>query len=56
MRVGWVNVRKDDEGHRIICADADELQRLRQLHELPRTWANKARLAELKKPKQRPAR
>ena len=56
MRVDWVNVRKDDEGHHIIWADADELQRLRQLHELPRTWANKARLAELKKPKQRPAR
>src|SRR5207249_4046055 len=37
MRVGWVNVHKDDEGHYIIWADADELDRLRQLHRLPRT-------------------
>ena len=56
LRVGWVNVRQDDEGHRIIWADADELRRLRELHKLPRTWANKARLANLRKPKQRPAR
>lgn len=56
MRVGWVSVRKDDEGHHVIWADADERRRLRELHRLPRTWANKARLAELKKPKQRPAR
>jgi len=59
MRVGWVNLRKDEAGHHILWADADELRRLRrlrQLHQLPRTWANKARLAELKKPKQRPAR
>jgi hypothetical protein len=55
MRVGWVNVRKDDAGHHVIWADADELRRLRQLHRLPRTWENKERLAELKKPKQRPA-
>jgi hypothetical protein len=55
MRVGWVNVRRDDEGHRIIWADADELRRLRELHRLPRTWENKARLAKLKKPKERPA-
>jgi DNA invertase Pin-like site-specific DNA recombinase len=54
MRVGWVNVRRDAENHRIIWADADELERLRELHRLPRTWENKARLAELKKPKQRP--
>ncbi len=56
MRVGWLNVRQDDEGHCIIWADGDELRRLRELHELPRTWANKARLAELKKPKERPTR
>jgi hypothetical protein len=35
---------------------AGELRRLKALHRLPRTWANKVRLAELKKPKQRPAR
>jgi DNA invertase Pin-like site-specific DNA recombinase len=55
-RVGWVNVRRDDLGHRIIWADDDELHRLRELHRLPRTWATRARLAELKKPKQRPGR
>jgi hypothetical protein len=54
MRVGWLNVRRDEIGHRIIWADADELRRLRELHQLPRTWANKARLAELIKPKRRP--
>ena len=56
LRVGWLNVRRDEDGHHIIWADADELGRLPALHRLPRTWANKARLAELKKPKQRPAR
>jgi DNA invertase Pin-like site-specific DNA recombinase len=56
MRVGWVNVRRDDLGHRIVWADADELARLRELHRLPRTWENKARLAELRKPKERPVR
>jgi DNA invertase Pin-like site-specific DNA recombinase len=55
MRAGWLNLRRDDDGHRIIWADTDELRRLRELHQLPRTWANKARLAELIKPKQRPA-
>jgi hypothetical protein len=55
LRVGWVNVRRDADGHCILWADADELRRLRALHRLPRTWANKARLAELQKPKQRPA-
>jgi DNA invertase Pin-like site-specific DNA recombinase len=54
MRVGWLHLRKDEEGHHIIWADADELRRLRELHRLPRTWANKERLAELQKPKQRP--
>jgi hypothetical protein len=56
MRVGWLNLRKDDDGHAVIWADADELRRLRELRRLPRTWANKERLAELRKPKQRPAR
>src|SRR6516165_2592080 len=45
LRVGWLNVRRDEDGHHIIWADADELRRLRALHRLPRTWANKARLA-----------
>jgi DNA invertase Pin-like site-specific DNA recombinase len=56
VKVGWVTVRRDEDGHSIIWADADELRRLRELHGLPRTWANKARLAELTKPKPRPAR
>jgi hypothetical protein len=56
LRAGWLNARRDADGHHIIWADADELRRLRQLHQLPRTWPNKRRLAELQKPKQRPAR
>jgi DNA invertase Pin-like site-specific DNA recombinase len=55
-RAGWVHVRRDEDGHQVIWADADELGRLRALHELPRTWENKARFTELKKPKPRPAR
>ena len=35
---------------------ASELERLRELHVLPRTWATKDRLAELTKPKARPVR
>jgi DNA invertase Pin-like site-specific DNA recombinase len=56
VKVGWVTVRRDENNHRVIWADADELKRLRALHQLPRTWANRARFAELKKPKPRPAR
>ena len=51
---GWLTVRRNADGHYIIWADAEELSRLRQLHRLPRTWANKARLAELIKPKPQP--
>jgi DNA invertase Pin-like site-specific DNA recombinase len=54
MRRGWVNVRQDARGHHIVWADADELRRLRALHRLPRTAANRERLAALTKPKQRP--
>jgi hypothetical protein len=56
LRAGWLNVRRDEDGHHIIWADAADLRRLKELHQLPRTWATKARLAKLKKPKQRPAR
>src|SRR5262249_51859114 len=56
LRVGWLNLRRGEDGDHVIWADADELRRLCELHELPRTWATKARLAELKKPKPRPAR
>lgn len=56
LRAGWLNVRWDEDGHHVIRADASELRRLRELHQLPRTWANKARLSKLKKPKPRPER
>ncbi len=55
IRVGWVHVRRDENGHHVVWADADELRRLRALHRVPRTWANKARLAKLRTPKPRPA-
>ena len=32
LRVGWLNMRRDEDGHHIIWADADELRRLRALH------------------------
>jgi DNA invertase Pin-like site-specific DNA recombinase len=56
LRSGWLTARRDEDGHRVIWADGSELRRLRELHRLPRTWENKERLAELKKPKRRPAR
>jgi DNA invertase Pin-like site-specific DNA recombinase len=56
VKVKWVNVRQDENAHHVIWADAEELERLRALHQLPRTWSNKARFEELKKPKPRPAR
>lgn len=54
MKVGWLNVRRDEKGHRIIWADEEELSRLRELRELPRTWENKQKLAKLKVPKKPP--
>ncbi len=56
LRAGWLTARRDDDGHRVIWADDSELRRLRELHKLPRTWANKGRLAKLQKPKRRPER
>jgi hypothetical protein len=55
-RAGWVTARRDEDGHRVIWADASERRRPQELHQLPRTWANKSRLKALKKPKPRPAR
>ena len=52
---GWLTVHRDAQGHSVIWADADELHRLRNLHRLPRTWENRARWAELIRPKPRPA-
>jgi DNA invertase Pin-like site-specific DNA recombinase len=56
LRAGWLTSSRDAKGHHVIWADASELSRLRELHELPRTWVTKSRLAELTKPKPRPAR
>jgi hypothetical protein len=53
-RVGWVHRRRDQDGHWIIWADADEIARLRELYALPRTWGDKARPVELIEPKPRP--
>jgi Recombinase zinc beta ribbon domain/Recombinase len=56
LGAGWLTSRRDAEGHHVIWADASELERLSELHRLPRTWENKARLARLKVPKPRPER
>ena len=56
QRAGWLNLRRDGDGHAVLWADAEELRRLRELHALPRTRANKDRLAELRVPKPRSAR
>ena len=56
LRAGWLTAGRDADGHHVIWADASELRRLRELHQLPRTWATKGRLAELTRPKPRPER
>jgi DNA invertase Pin-like site-specific DNA recombinase len=56
LRSGYLNVRRDQDGHSIIWADADELKRLRELGRLFRAGATGAQLDKLKKPKPRPAR
>jgi hypothetical protein len=56
LRAGRVTARRDAEGHHVIWADASELQRLSELHRLPRTWQNRERLARLKVPKPCPER
>lgn len=56
LRAGWLTADRDADGHNVIWADASELQRLRELHGLPRNWATRDRLAELIKPKPRPER
>ena len=54
IRAAWLTSSRDAQGRYVIWADAAELARLRELHVLPRTWANKGRLSELSKPKPRP--
>src|SRR5262249_52959339 len=56
LRSGYVNVRRDGDGHAITWADADELKRLRELGRLFRAGATGTRLDKVKKPKPRPAR
>jgi DNA invertase Pin-like site-specific DNA recombinase len=56
LRSGCLTARKDAEGHHVIWADASELRRLQELHRLPRIWATRDRVAELKKPKPCPGR
>jgi DNA invertase Pin-like site-specific DNA recombinase len=51
---GWLNAHRDVDGYWVLWADATEIARLRELHALPRTWANKSRLKKLIKPKRRP--
>jgi DNA invertase Pin-like site-specific DNA recombinase len=51
---GWINAHRDADGYWVLWADASEIARLRELHALPRTWANKSRLKKLIKPKRRP--
>ena len=53
---GWLTAHRDAKGHHVIWADASELDRLGELHRLPRTWATKQKLAELTRPKARPVR
>jgi len=52
QRNGWLITRRDENGHHIIWADADELRRLRTLGRFLEEGRPGARLEELKKPKQ----
>lgn len=56
IRVGWVTTHLDSDGHHIIWADASERRRLQELRQTPRTWAHRARLSTLQRPKPRPTR
>ena len=53
---GWLHSHRDADGYWVLWADAAEIARLRELHALPRTWANKSRFRQLIKPKRRPKR
>lgn len=57
MRRGWVHARQlsGHQGHWILWADAEEVQRLKQLHSCNRDWFNQPQAAELRTPKPRPA-
>jgi len=53
---GWLHAYHDADGYWVLWADAAEIARLRELHALPRTWANKSRFKQLIKLKRRPKR
>jgi DNA invertase Pin-like site-specific DNA recombinase len=50
---GWVNARKleSENGRWLLWADAQELTRLRQLRQCPRSWDCQPQAAELTRPK-----
>ena len=59
MRRGWVTATKLPPGHAaagrwVFWADAQELDRLRQLRACPRSWHCRDQAAELTRPKARP--
>jgi DNA invertase Pin-like site-specific DNA recombinase len=55
IRVGWVHARKlpTPRGHWVIWADSDEQERMTQLRNCPRGWADEPVFAQLTKPKTR---
>jgi len=56
LRRGWVHARQlpGPQGHWILWADADELERLTRLRSGNRNWYNQPQAAELRTPKPRP--
>ena len=56
LRRGWVHARQLPVagGRWILWADAEEVDRLRQLHHCPRRWHNQPQAAALTQPKRRP--
>jgi hypothetical protein len=56
IRRGWVHARQlpGPQGHWILWADAEELQRLKRLRSCNRNWFNQPQAAELRKPTPRP--
>ena len=55
LRRGWLHGRQlpGPIGHWIVWADQDELDRLRRLHNCPKSWHNQLQAAELTRPKPR---
>lgn len=55
IRVGWVQARKlaTPRGRWVIWADSDELERMTQLRNCPRGWADEPVFTRLTKPKAR---